>query len=313
MRAASDQSKHDGGVEQERLTTPPERCFPEAFDLIPLTASEGFPYISSRAEAQIAGTAVLRVLAERQGRPGRGGDRRLRRSRAWRRARALRHADRWHDGGVDADGLLPWRAVRVWFTFTPSLGPWYSEQVRVARLDLRFAGVHAPDDGFADIKTVAGDLKARLTEVCRTAARAAEDGLILAGAPIAGLAGEIRGDVEAVLLDPVQAGVLDAVTCTGSRPTARIWAPSPDLLRSSRPACRTRCLDGSPATASSPGRVKSVGEDAAVAIRKQAIPVCDPKRGARPRPSPRSSRRMRRACRERGSDRNSRRRSACCA
>ena len=96
-------------------------------------------------------------------------------------------------------------------TFTPSLGPWYSEQVTVARLDLRFAGVHAPDDGFADIKTVAGDLKARLTEVCRTAARAA-DVLILAGAPIAGLAGEIRGDVEAVLLDPVQAAVVSAVS-----------------------------------------------------------------------------------------------------
>lgn len=95
-------------------------------------------------------------------------------------------------------------------TFTPSLGTWYSEQVRVAGLDSRFAGVHAPDGGFSDIKTVAGDLKARLTEVCRTAARTA-DVVILAGAPIAGLACQIRGDVEAVLLDPVQAAVLSVV------------------------------------------------------------------------------------------------------
>ena len=75
-------------------------------------------------------------------------------------------------------------------TFTPSLGTWYSEQVRVAGLDSRFAGVHAPDGGFSDIKTVVGDLKARLTEVCRTAARTA-DVVILAGAPIAGLACQI--------------------------------------------------------------------------------------------------------------------------
>jgi len=44
-----------------------------------------------------------------------------------------------------------------------------------------------------------------------------------------------------------------------------------------------------------------------------SIRVCDPPRGARSRPSPRSSRRRRRACRERGSDRNSRIRSTCCA
>lgn len=194
----------------ERLAASGRAVLPDSIDLIPMTASDGFPYISSRAEAQIAGAAVLRILAERQGEADAAviaafGDPGL------RAAREL--FDMPIAGMTEASMLLACSLGErfAFVTFTPSLGPWYSEQVRLAGLDPRFAGVHAPDDGFADVSTVADDLKSRLVEVCRTAARTA-DVVILAGAPIAGLAGEIRGDVEAVLLDPVQAAVLSAVS-----------------------------------------------------------------------------------------------------
>lgn len=35
-------------------------------ELIPVTASKGFPYISSRAEAQIAGAFALETIAEHE-------------------------------------------------------------------------------------------------------------------------------------------------------------------------------------------------------------------------------------------------------
>lgn len=55
----------------------------------------------------------------------------------------------------------------------------------------RFAGVYSPAASFENIARVAEDLRDPLLELCRSAARDA-DVLILAGAPIAGLASEIR-------------------------------------------------------------------------------------------------------------------------
>jgi len=193
----------------ERLAASARAVLPEGVELILVTAREGFPYISSRAEAQIAGAEVLTALAERHGEVDAAviaafGDPGL------RAAREL--FDMPITGMTEASMLIACSLGErfAFVTFTPALGPWYSEQVRIAGLDSRFAGFHTPDGAFADIKTVAGDLKAPLTEVCRVAARIA-DVVILAGAPIAGLASEIRGDVDAVLLDPVQAAVVSIV------------------------------------------------------------------------------------------------------
>ena len=95
-------------------------------------------------------------------------------------------------------------------TFAPQLAPWYAEQVTRVGLTERFAGVFSPEDEFADIATVAEDLRDRLIEACLSAARQA-DVLILAGAPLAGLAMSIREQVPALLLDPLQAAVVGAV------------------------------------------------------------------------------------------------------
>lgn len=194
----------------ERLAQSASAVLPADVTLITGTATRGFPYISSRAEAQIAGADVLEAFATRRndidaaviaafGDPG---------------LSAARELFDMPVAGMTEASMLTGCALGNRFafvTFTPALAPWYEEQVTRAGLTSRFAGVRFPDTGFGDISSVAEDLKTHLTDVCLSAARDA-DVLILAGAPIAGLAGDIRGDIPALLLDPIQAAVLQAVT-----------------------------------------------------------------------------------------------------
>ena len=73
-------------------------------ELVALTAPRGFPYIATRAEAQIGGAVALEMLAEHQ-RLRRGHHRGLRRPGPVRRARAVRHPRGRHGGSRDADRL----------------------------------------------------------------------------------------------------------------------------------------------------------------------------------------------------------------
>lgn len=182
---------------------------PPNVELIAVTAAEGFPYISSRAEAQCAGVGVLDTLAR-------------------------------HAGTIDAaaiaafgdPGLLPAREAFdlpitgmteasilsacmlgqtfAFVTFTPRMAPWYNEQVRQAELSPRFVGTFTPDVPLGKIEEIDRDLRAPLIAQCRHAITAGADVLILSGAPLAGLAPTLRGEVDAVLIDPVQAAVLQA-------------------------------------------------------------------------------------------------------
>lgn len=193
----------------DRLAASASQVLEKTVDLVSVTATRGFPYISSRAEAQIAGAEVLATLAERApdadaviiaafGDPG---------------LRAARELFDMPIAGMTEASMLAACSLGDRFafvTFTPALGPWYLEQVRAAGLDARFAGLHAPDERFGDIATVAEDMRTILAETCHAAARTA-DVLILAGAPIAGLVPLIRDEVPAILIDPVQAAVLNAV------------------------------------------------------------------------------------------------------
>ena len=172
------------------------------------TATEGFPYISSRAEAQLAGASVLSILAEKSGSYDAAviaafGDPGL---------SAARELFDCPVTGMSESSMLAACAVGQRFafvTFSPLLAPWYTEQVTRSGLGSRFAGVFYPDDSFGDIATVAEDLASQLTELCRRVASCA-DVLILAGAHLAGLAPLIRDHVPALLLDPLQAAITGA-------------------------------------------------------------------------------------------------------
>ena len=102
-------------------------------------------------------------------------------------------------------------------TFSPRLTAWYEEQVTRAGLESRFAGTFTPNVDFGSIANVAEDLRHPLAETCRRAAAVA-DVIILAGAPIAGLARDVAPEVPAVLIDPVQAAVLQALALYRLRP-----------------------------------------------------------------------------------------------
>lgn len=181
-----------------------------------MTAERGFPYISSRPEAQLAGAEVLEIVASHQphvdavtiaafGDPG---------------LDAAREAFDLPVTGMTEAAMamaLQLGQTFAFVTFTPQIAPWYKDQVIRAQLSARFAGVFSPQEDFGDITTVAEDLTGALRETCQIAARHA-DVLILAGAPIAGLASVIERDIPAVLIDPAKAAALQAHALWRVRP-----------------------------------------------------------------------------------------------
>lgn len=201
----------------QRLARSAATVLPADVELLAMTARQGFPYISSRAEAQIAGAAVLDLLAQHEGRFDAAviaafGDPGL---------SAARELFDLPVTGLSEAAMLAALALGERFafvTFSPRLTPWYEEQVTRAGLGMRFAGTFTPDAAFGSIAAVAEEMRAPLVETCRRAAAHA-DILILGGAPIAGLAGDIADEVPAVLLDPVKAAVLQAVSLHRLRPS----------------------------------------------------------------------------------------------
>ncbi|MBU4527148.1 MAG: aspartate/glutamate racemase family protein [Desulfomicrobium sp.] len=193
----------------DRLAASAARVLPSDVELLSVTASTGFPYISSRAEAQIAAVTILEVLAEQI----HGIDAAIIAAFGDPGLHAARELFDLPVTGMSEAAMIMSLSLGERFafvTFSPRLGPWYAEQVARAGLSARFAGVFTPEEMFGSITSVAGDLRSPLIRACLRAAREA-DVVILAGAPIAGLAAEISSEVPAVLIDPIQAAVLQAV------------------------------------------------------------------------------------------------------
>lgn len=194
----------------DKLDRAARAVLPEGDALVSVTAPEGFPYISSRAEAHCAGVGVLEILA-----------------------RQAAEFDAAVIAAFGDPGLLPAREAFdlpvtgmteaamlsacmlgqrfAFVTFTPRMAPWYNEQVRQAELGARFAGTFTPDVPLGDIGRIDADLRDPLVAECHRAMSQGADVLILSGAPLAGLAPDLRGEVDAVLIDPVQAALLQAL------------------------------------------------------------------------------------------------------
>lgn len=103
-------------------------------------------------------------------------------------------------------------------TFSPTLGPWYQEAVDGNGLARRCSGIHCLDEPFADIAGVAREKAARLVALCAQAVAAGAEVCILGGAPLAGLAAEVAGEVPVPLVDGVAAAVRQAETLAALRP-----------------------------------------------------------------------------------------------
>jgi Asp/Glu/hydantoin racemase len=211
--------------------------------LAPLTAERGFPYVSSRAEAQVAGLVALEMLSRHAcdadaaviaafGDPG---------------LRAARELFDIPVVGVAEAAMLSACMLGERFgvvAFTRRMLPWYAESVRDAGLQTRFAGFRCPEREPPSADAAPDALREELLACVR--ASALEDGadaVIVAGAPLAGLAAVLAEDAPAVLIDPVCAAVgqaqalarlapLGASKGSFARPAAKDSAGlDPDLAR----------------------------------------------------------------------------------
>jgi len=179
-------------------------------EIVPHTAATGLPYISSRAEAQIGGAHLLEILAGRAqeadaaivaafGDPG---------------LHAARELFDLPVVGMSEAAMLTACMLGARFgivTFSASLGPWYRDCVAMHGLEGRCSGIRTLEGPFRAIAEVQEEKEALLVAL---AARAVEeDGaevVILAGAPLAGLASRVAGRVPVPLVDPVAAAVKQA-------------------------------------------------------------------------------------------------------
>jgi len=114
---------------------------------------------------------------------------------------------------------------------SPRITAWYRESVEHNGLIGRLASIRSLDQPLRDIGAVQSDHAARLQELCTVVV--AEDGadaIILGGAPLAGLARSIAGEIPVPVVDGVSSAVKHAETLVELNPgTARrgSFAPPP--------------------------------------------------------------------------------------
>ena len=175
--------------------------------IVPATAPRGVPYIATRAEAQLAGGVALEMLADRQGQfdaaimaafgdPGLGGAREL--------------FPQPIIGVAEAGMLLACMLGRQFsvVTFATALEPWYRECVAIHGLETRCASIRTLDGTFNSIAAVQEEKEALLVAMASTAVAQDEaDVVILAGAPLAGLAAKVADQIPVPVVDCVVAAV----------------------------------------------------------------------------------------------------------
>jgi allantoin racemase len=175
--------------------------------LVPMTAPRGVPYIATRAEAQIGGAIALEMLAEQHlnvdaaiiaafGDPGLLGAREL--------------FDIPVIGMAEAAMLAACMLGRSFaiVTFASALGPWYRECIEMHGLSGRCAGIRMLDGGFRSISDVQDEREDLLVDLANRAVTELEaDVVILAGAPLAGLAKKVKARIPVPVVDQVQAAV----------------------------------------------------------------------------------------------------------
>jgi allantoin racemase len=180
-------------------------------EIVPLTAGRGFPYIASRAEAQIGGHIALEMIAEHAAGADAAiiaafGDPGLTAARELFDMPVIGMAE----AAVQAAACLGDRFAVV--TFSPLMDRWYRDCVNATGLGARCCGVRSPQARAINLAHLRDDSRADLITLARKAAE--EDGadvIILGGAPLAGMAAEIATEVPALIIDPIAAATAQAM------------------------------------------------------------------------------------------------------
>lgn len=191
----------------ERMVASASRSLAPDAELVALTATQGMPYIASRAESVIAGATTLEMIAEHHhgvdavvigafGDPGLIAARELFDLPITAMAEAAM---------LTACMLAPRFGI---VTFSQALTSWYEDAVALTGLQHRCAGIRVPDIGFRSIDDVQNELEAELIELCcRAVVADRADAVILAGAPLTGLAAKVADRVPVPLIDPLDAAI----------------------------------------------------------------------------------------------------------
>lgn len=202
------------------------------------TAPMGVAYIETRFEALIGAYAAANIAAEQAGRhdalviaafgdPGVAG---------------IREAVDVPVVGLTEAALMSACLLGGRFSIiaiSRRITAWYRECVQANGLIDRLASIRCLDQPLRDIGAVQGDHEARLRDLCLRAVD--EDGadvIILAGAPLAGLARSIRAEIQVPLVDGVSSAVRHAETLIALAPgRARrgSYAPPPNKANQGLP------------------------------------------------------------------------------
>ncbi|MFK7837538.1 MAG: aspartate/glutamate racemase family protein [Sulfitobacter sp.] len=202
----------------EAMTTVARQIAGQQAEIVPVTAHTGFPYISSRAEAQIAGAAVLDTIAGHQGDVdaviiAAFGDPGLTAARELFDLPVVGMAG----AAVMSAALLGERFGIV--TFSPYMARWYADCVHQTGLGDRFTGVRCPATAPDTLDHVATALRQDLIDLTRDATtHDGADVVIMGGAPLAGLASVIAQDAPGILVDPIAAATVQAMALTRLAP-----------------------------------------------------------------------------------------------
>lgn len=195
-----------------------------------LTAPFGVAYIETRAEAAIGAFAVMNMLAEHyQGYEAAVvaafGDPGLAAAREMLPIPVVGLTE----GALMSAAMLGGRFSIV--AISKRIRAWYQETVEQHGLAGRLASIRCLDESLADIGTVQTDKAEQLLALCELAVR--QDGadvIIIAGAPLAGLARSIAGRIPVPVVDGVSSAVRHAETLAALRScaaSAGSYAPPP--------------------------------------------------------------------------------------
>lgn len=186
------------------------------------TAPFGVAYIETRFEALIAGYATSIVAAERAGAydalvvaafgdPG---------------ITALREALDVPVVGMTEAALMTACLLGQRFSIvaiTPRITAWYRENVERNGLIGRLASIRSLNEPLRDIGAVQEDHADRLVALCRDAVRHDHaDAIILAGAPLSGLARRVKDRLPVPVVDGVSSAVCHAQTLAQLAPAGAV-------------------------------------------------------------------------------------------
>lgn len=214
-----------------------------------LTAPFGVAYIETRFEALIGAYAAAQLAAEHHARfdavivaafgdPGLAG---------------LREAlpcpvTGLSEAAFASAGLLGQRFSIV--AISQRIRAWYRETVQANGLEGRLASIRGLDEPLADIGKVQGDQGERLVALAeRCVAEDGADVIVLAGAPLAGLARSLRGRLPVPCVDGVSSAVRHAESLVALQPgraRAGSFASPPLKPHRGLPPALARLLDRKP-------------------------------------------------------------------